>query len=484
MLRPVAHSFSYLTLLHGAVAGACLLIALTHVLIMLRSKATRQRVINAATAVLALAAGAATLFELQKALATDVDSFLRGLFGEAVAAFVLLVALLVFTRAYFERQVDALFIAAMTVWVGSNIYQVLFFPGSFYSEIGELFFRETAWGEPYAKLEVTVSSFKYAADLGSLLVFAYIVTSMVVAMRRGHARSALIVGGSTAGFMLVAGILVPLDDAGLLRSTMPIGLPFLAVVAALTYQLISDRSRMNAVRLEIEQLRRSSLAGEISAGLMHELRQPLTSILSNAQAARRFLDMETPDLEEIGEALDDVVAEDKRAADIISGLRTFLGNEALETSTFDANSTVRRVTRILAGEFNTNGARLAIDLHSTPILVTASEVQLEQVLINLALNALRALRDKAPAERSVRFVTQLRDGYIAISVDDSGPGVAAEDRARIFEPFSSGSDSLGMGLAICRRIVDSHNGTIRVVDSDLGGASFEVVLPVTDPGET
>ena len=264
---------------------------------------------------------------------------------------------------------------------------------------------------------------------------------------------------------------------------MPIGLPFLAVVAALTYQLIADRSRMNAVRLEVEQLRRSSLAGEISAGLMHELRQPLTSILSNAQAARRFLDMETPDLEEIGEALDDVVAEDKRAADIISGLRTFLGNEALETSTFDVNSAVRRVARILAGEFNTSGTRLAIDLHPTPVQITASEVQFEQVLINLALNALRALREKAPAERSVRFATQLKDGDIAISVDDSGPGVAPEDRARIFQPFSSGSDSLGMGLAICRRIVDSHNGTLRVVDSDLGGASFEVVLPVTEPGE-
>ena len=205
--------------------------------------------------------------------------------------------------------------------------------------------------------------------------------------------------------MLVAGILVPLDDAGLLRSTMPIGLPFLAVVAALTYQLIADRSRMNAVRLEVEQLSRSSLAGEISAGLMHELRQPLTSILSNAQAARRFLDMETPDLEEIGEALDDVVAEDKRAADIISGLRTFLGNEALETSTFDVNSAVRRVARILAGEFNTNGTRLAIDLHPTPLQITASEVQFEQVLINLALNALRALREKAPGSVPFKCVT-------------------------------------------------------------------------------
>ena len=353
-MSPVSESLSYLSVTHGAVAGACLLIALTHLVLYARSAKTSQRAVNnIAVAVMALAAGAATLFELEKALAMDIDSFLAGLFGEAIAAFFLLLALLVFTRSYFELSIDLLFVAAMLVWVGSNVYQIGFFPESFYTDIHGLMFRETAWGESYAKLDASVSNLKYFTDLGSLLVFAYAVRATISGVRRDKTGSAIVVGGAIIGFMLVAGVLVPLDDAGLIGATMPIGLPFLAIVAALTYQLIDDRIRISSVRLEVEQLRRSSLAGEIAAGLMHELRQPLTSILSNAQAARRFMDLDPPDLDEVREALDDVVSEDKRAAGIISGLRTFLKQEALETADFDINSAVRHVARLLAGEFNT-----------------------------------------------------------------------------------------------------------------------------------
>jgi signal transduction histidine kinase len=474
---------SLLTLLHGAVIGACVLLALTHILLAIRSSNTQQRAVNLSVAVLAVAAGAATWFELQKSLATDSDDFLAGLFGEVVAAFVLLMALLFFIRTYFDRKADRLFFLATSVWVGSHIYQIFWFPKSFFSYTGDLFFRSTFWGEQYAKLDATVSAYKYFTDLGSLLVLAYIITATVTSARRDDTRSALIVGGGATGFMLLAGILVPLDDAGVLSNTMPIGLPFLAIVAALTYQLIEDRSRMNAFRLEIEQLRRNSLAGEIAAGLMHELRQPLTSILSNAQAARRFLDFTPPDLDEVREALEDVVSEDKRAAEIIGGLRNFLVQEAPETTEFDVNLTTRRASRMLAGEFNTNDTRLTVNLHAAALNIHASEIQVEQVIINLAMNALHALRNVAPGSRIVRISTRAVVDGAELRVADSGPGIAPDERSRIFEPFTSGSDGLGMGLAICKRIVDSHNGTIHVEDDELGGASFVVVLPLGQPRE-
>lgn len=478
----MSQPFSYLSLTHGAVAGACLLIALMHVMLLARSARTNQRVVNNITvATMALAAGAATLFELEKALATDVDVFLAGLYGEAISAFVLLVAVLVFTRSYFELAVDSLFVAAMSVWIASNIYQIGLFPESFYTDVHDLLFRETPWGERYAKLDATVSGFKYFADFGSLLVFAYTIKATISGIRRDQSDSAIIVGGALVGFMLVAGTLVPLDDEGLVSFTMPIGLPFLAIVAALTYQLIDDRIQISAVRLEVEQLRRNSLAGEIAAGLMHELRQPLTSMLSNAQAARRFLAQDRPDLEEVRDALDDVVSEDKRAAGIISGLRTFLKQEALETSEFDLNSSVRHVSRMLAGEFKTSGTRVALSLHPTPVPIDGSDVQIEQVLINLALNSLRALREQDRGDRAIRFTTMIIDGAAAFSVSDSGPGIPSDLHDRLFEPFMSGNeDGLGMGLAICRRIVDSHEGTICVEDSELGGARFAVILPLAE----
>ena len=476
----MSNSISYLSLTHGAVIGACLLIALMHVLLLFRGEMTVERIVNGTSvAVMALAAAAVTFFELEKAFATDVYAFIASLRGEGIAVVFLLTALLVFVRSYFERSVDALFLSAIVVMVGGNVFHLMFMPDSFFSDIGGLVVRETTQGEAYVKLVGTISPLKYIVDAGSLLVFVYILVATLSAIRQKRTRSAIIVGGSTVFFMLVAGILVPMDDAGLIDNTMPLGWPFLAVVAALTYQIISDRAQLSDVRLEVEQLRRSSLAGEIAAGLMHELRQPLTSILSNAQAALRFLKFDPPDIDEVQEALDDIVQEDKRAAEIIVGLRSFLVQRELETSEFDINTAVRRVARILAGEFHAGRVRLEAHIHPSPLLVNAVEVQLEQVLINLAVNALRAMREKSGGERVVRFTTTMVDGQVEFSVADSGPGIAADMRDRLFEPFASGSGGPGMGLAICQRIVDSHDGTMRIENTELGGARFAVTLPLS-----
>jgi C4-dicarboxylate-specific signal transduction histidine kinase len=280
--------------------------------------------------------------------------------------------------------------------------------------------------------------------------------------------------------MLIAGILVPLDDAGLLGMSMPLGLPFLIIVAALTYQLIDDRVRANKLRLEIEQLRRASLAGEIAAGLVHELNQPLTSILSNAQAARRFLAHDEPDIDEVRDALDDIVAEDKRAAGIIHGFRSLLSRSPAESSVVDIHGTIRRVAAMLAGDLHTNETKLKFSLHPSPLKVTAGEIQVQQVLINLVLNALRAMTGRAQYYRVVEFSTRLSGDSVEVSVTDSGPGIADEMLPRVFEAFTSGSDGLGMGLAICKRIVSSNGGRIWAENVETGGARFAFTLPAAD----
>lgn len=470
--------------MHGIAAGASLTLAMTHFVLSLRSEILHRRRAFMASTIMALFAAGAIYFELEKSLSTDVESYLAALEGDIVCVFVMVMALLNFVRLYFRADANVLFLVAIALWVFGTGYAVINFPAGFYSDIGQLIPHQTSWGETYVKLQATTTPLKWTTDLGTVLVIVFIITTSAGAWKRGQRQQALVVGGSGAGFLLVAGILVPLDDVGLLRTTMPVGLSFVGIVAALTYLLISDQIQATRLRLEIEQLRRGSLAGEIAAGLMHELRQPLTSILSNSQAARRFLEIESPDLKEVREAIDDIVAEDKRAAGIISGLRTFLGQETLETSDFDLNSAVKGVARLLSGEFNTNGTRLVVIVHPAALIIHGSRIQIEQVIVNLSMNALRALMDSDDRERVVRLSTARKNGHVELSISDSGPGIAADMRDRLFEPFTSGSDGLGMGLAICKRIVDSHEGTIRIEDSDLGGACFAVVLPMSEPQES
>jgi signal transduction histidine kinase len=471
---------SYITLVHGVTIGLCLTLATTHLVLVVRSEVASQQRMFLASALMAVAAGGAVFFELKKALSDDVESYLAAQFGEVLAVYIMILGLLLFVRLYFNARAKWLFLSAAIVWTVAHLIQLLFFPGSFFAEISGLRTFETSWGESYVKLAAVPAATKYIADVGSALVLIYIGHLSIRAWKRNERRQALIVGGASAGFMLIAGILVPLDDAGLLGMSMPLGLPFLIIVAALTYQLIDDRVRANSLRLEIEQLRRASLAGEIAAGLVHELNQPLTSILSNAQAARRFLALDDPDIDEVRDALEDIVAEDKRAAGIIHGFRSLLSRGPAESSVVDIHGTIRRVAAMLAGDFHTSETKLKLALHPSPLKVTAGEVQVQQVLINLALNALRAMTEKAQYYRVIEFSTRLSGDSVEISVTDSGPGIADEMLPRVFEPFTSGSDGLGMGLAICKRIVTSNGGRIWAENVDTGGARFAFTLPAAD----
>jgi signal transduction histidine kinase len=476
--RELIHSISYLTLVHGITIGLCLTLATTHLVLVIRSEVGAQQKMFLASGVMAVAAAAAIFFELDKALAVDVASYLVAQRNMVFAVFVMILALLIFVRLYLSGRANTLFLVTAVVWTAAHAIQVLWYPDSFFAEVRELNTFQTSWGESFTKLATVPAASKYIADLGSVLVLIYVSLASLHAWKRGDRQQAVIVGGASAGFMLVGGILVPLDDAGLLHFTMPLGISFLLIVGALTYQLIDDRIRANRFRLEIEQLRRASLAGEIAAGLVHELNQPLTSILSNSQAARRFLDSDTPDMDEVRDALDDVIAEDKRAAGIIHGFRNLLRQDPPETTTIDVNDTIRRVVAMLAGDFHTAETKLRLSLDPEPMKVTAGEIQVQQVLINLLLNALRALKGKPQAGRLIELSSSTGEESVEITVRDSGPGLPEEIQSRIFEPFASGGDGLGMGLAICHRIITLHGGRIRAENAESGGAKFTFTLPL------
>jgi signal transduction histidine kinase len=472
------YSVSYLSLIHGLLAGAGLLLALSHVFLAYRSHLRRHRHMYMMSSVMAASASVAIIAELHKALAVSPEAYLEGLRIVVLGVYLMVIALMNFIRLYFNGRIDKLFMLTAIVWTVGTFGQFLNFPTGFYSEISGLTSFETFWGEPYSKIVATVSAIKYIADVGTVLVLTYLVRTTLRAHRLGDRKRAWVVGGSSIGFLVVAGILVPLDDAGLLRNSLPLGWPFLALVIALTYQLIDDQARSQRLQIEVEQLRRASLAGEIAAGLIHELNQPLTSILSNSQAARRFLEADEPDLDEVKAAIDDVVSEDKRAAGIIHGLRNLLHRNPKESEQCNMNETIREVSTMLAGEFLTGHARLELSLDSARTDVSASGIQLQQVLLNLLVNALRAVKSSPASGRHVHISSQVAGDSVRVVIKDSGPGVPEELIERVFEPFTSGSDSLGMGLAICRRILTLHGGAIRVENRVHGGAKFTFELPL------
>jgi C4-dicarboxylate-specific signal transduction histidine kinase len=248
-------------------------------------------------------------------------------------------------------------------------------------------------------------------------------------------------------------------------------------------QDITDQKRAEATLRqsvdEIAHLNRVAAMGELTASLAHELNQPLAAILSNAQAAQRFLSGESHDLAQVRECLTDIVADDKRAGDVINRLRGLLRKEQFHASVVDLNEVVDDVIRLVRNDALLRGASVVFEpfLGLPPIL--GDRVRVYQVVLNLIVNGLEATAARPPGTRwlSVR-TAESEGGGVLLTVRDSGKGIAEIDLPRVFEPFFTTKQAgLGMGLSISRSIVQAHGGRIWVENAEGGGAIFRCVLP-------
>jgi two-component system sensor kinase FixL len=238
------------------------------------------------------------------------------------------------------------------------------------------------------------------------------------------------------------------------------------------------------LRQDLTHIGRVSALGELTASLAHELSQPLTAILSNAQAAQRLVAAEVVDLESVREILNDIVADDKRAAAVISGLRTLIKKGEPELVPLDLNAIVGEVAWLLRTDTILRNVSMSLELALDLPRVRGDRVQLQQVVLNLVANGLEAMREPHAGARTLAIRTA-RDGAAAlrVTVQDSGPGIAEKDLAHIFEPlYTTKTDGLGMGLAIVRTIVRAHGGTVGAENIPGGGASFHVTLPADPEG--
>lgn len=234
------------------------------------------------------------------------------------------------------------------------------------------------------------------------------------------------------------------------------------------------------LRRELVHVTRAITMGELTASLAHELRQPLTAILSNAQAGQRLLAAASPDWSEIREILADIVADDQRAGEVIRRLQALLRKGALELQPLDLNDLVQEAAGLVRSDALIHQVSVTLDLAPGLPPLEGDRIQLEQVILNLLVNALEAVRNSTTLGRTLTLRTRRPDaGSVQIAIQDAGPGIPPERLGRIFEPFyTSKPNGLGMGLAICRSIVAAHGGRIWAENNPDQGATFCVRLPI------
>ncbi|WP_246820171.1 sensor histidine kinase [Bradyrhizobium iriomotense] len=258
------------------------------------------------------------------------------------------------------------------------------------------------------------------------------------------------------------------------------------VQAGLISGLLHERRRRRLAEVESRQrlaelahVNRYSAVGELTTSIAHELNQPLGSILTNAETAELMLRAAPPDIDEIRQILADIRRDDQRASEVIRRLRSMLKKTPFEIRDIELNDTVREAIGLVSAV--ADGRRIALtympafaDLH-----VKGDPVQLQQVVLNLIINAMDAVSDAEMKKRDITVSTTRTGSQAEIRISDTGPGIASADLANVFNPFfTTKPQGMGMGLAIVKTIIEAHHGTIAAENQPGGGALFTIRLPL------
>jgi signal transduction histidine kinase/ligand-binding sensor domain-containing protein len=242
--------------------------------------------------------------------------------------------------------------------------------------------------------------------------------------------------------------------------------------------------RLQRRRNELAHLSRVAMLGELSGSLTHELNQPLTAILANAQAAQRLLQRGPVERVELAEILSDIVDDDQRASEIIRRLRLLLKKGEITREPLDMNQVITDVLRLLRANLSSHDVSVRTDFEPHLPPVSGDRVQLQQVLLNLLMNAAESAGTSTNGDRSITVRTRRLNGTsVETSVIDHGGGIAADRIDRIFEPFFTTKPwGLGLGLSLCRTIVSAHGGRLSAANNPDGGAAFHVTLTAAGGG--
>lgn len=292
---------------------------------------------------------------------------------------------------------------------------------------------------------------------------------------------AAVLNGSRASFVLEYLCRVPgVDDRWFTMSVVPLRIPKGGAVVSHTDVTERKRAEVQAqqARQELAHFARVATIGELAASLTHELNQPLTGAVANTQAALRFLEATPPDVIELRNTLSDILDDNKRAAEVIRRLRGLLRKGEVQFSALDLNGLIRDVAKLLSSDAIIRNIALRLELDANPLFVRGDAVQLQQVLLNLLLNAMEAMAECAENGRTITVRTENTEvDTVHVSVRDAGSGLGEGTQDLIFEPFYTTKPSgVGMGLAISKSIIEAHGGRIWATDNATAGATFHFWL--------
>jgi PAS domain S-box-containing protein len=237
--------------------------------------------------------------------------------------------------------------------------------------------------------------------------------------------------------------------------------------------------RFREVQMELAHANRVATMGQLTASIAHEVNQPIAATLTNAQAALRWLGAQSPDLEEVRQALDCIVKDTNRAGEVIGRIRELIRKAPRRKDSVDISEAVREVIELTRGEVVKNGVSVHTELAEGLPLIEGDRVQLQQVVLNLIVNAVQAMGAVADGTRELFITTaQAKPHEVLVTVKDLGPGLAADNLERILDPFySTKPGGLGMGLSICRSIIEAHEGRLWATANVPRGAMFQFTVP-------